>query len=119
MSRALLDALAAHGMGVADFRQAVEDCIDQDVNERPPQSGQHYKAFAVYPRKPGPTTLAIGHREGEMRVVDLLRDGLTVAQAAELTKAYGINTITGAENDEDDTALHAIAGLINLLQELP
>jgi hypothetical protein len=117
MSNALQEALAAYGMSAADFREAFAACMDKDVTERPPQPGQRYRAFVVHPSKPGPQTLAIGHREGEKRVVDLLRDGLTIAQAAELVKAYGIMQVTGAADDEDDKALHAIAGVVSLLQD--
>ena len=85
--------------------------------ERPPQPGQHYRAFVVHSSKPGPQTLAIGHREGEEYLVDLLRDGLTIAQAAELMKAYGIKQVTGATNDEDDKMLHAVAGVVRLLRD--
>ena len=117
MSKALLDALAYHGMTVRDFKSAWTNYVDENVTERPPKLGQHYKAFVVHPRKPGPQTLAIGHREDEQYVVDLLRDGLTIAQAAELVKAYGINKVTGDESDGDNTTmLQAVAGLVNILQ---
>jgi hypothetical protein len=115
MSKVLLEALAAHGTSIEDFRAAVGACTDGP--ERAPQPGQRYQAFVVHPSKPGPQTLAIGHREGEKFIVDLLRDGLTIAQAAELVKAYGLEQVTGAANDDDDKALHAIAGVIRLLQD--
>ncbi len=84
--------------------------------ERPPQPGLHYKAFVVvHPQHQ--LTLAIGHRDSEKYVVDLIRDGLTVDQSEELTKAYGINSITCAVNTEDDTVLHALAGVVNELQD--
>jgi hypothetical protein len=103
-------------MSAADFREAFTACIDQNVTERRPQPGRRYRAFVVHPSKPGPQILAIGHCEGEKIVVDLLRDGLTIAQAAELVKAYGIERVTGAENDDDDSMLHAIAGVVSLLR---
>jgi hypothetical protein len=117
MNKALQEAIAAHGMSVTDFREAFEACMDKDTTERSPQPGQRYRAFVVHPSRPGPQTSAIGHREGEKCVVDLLRYGLTIAQAAELVKAYGIEQVTGAANDEDDKGLHAIAGVISLLQD--
>jgi hypothetical protein len=118
-SKALLDALAAHGTSITDFRQAWEDCTDKDVTERPPQPGLHYKAFVVHPSKPGPQTLVIGHCEDDKVVIDLMRDGLTIAQAAELVKIYDINTVTGGVNDDDDTMLHAVAGVVDELSNNP
>jgi hypothetical protein len=115
MSKALQEALAAYG--ATDFREVFAACMDKGTTERPPKPEQRYRAFVVHPSKPGPQTLAIGHREGEKVVVDLLRDGLTITQAAELVKGYGIERVTGAANDEDDKALHAIVGVVSLLQE--
>lgn len=117
MSEALRSALAAHGMSTADLCQAVEASTDQDVTERPPQPGLSYRAFVVHPSRPSPQTLAIGHREADRFVVDLLRDGLAIAQVVELVKAYSIDQVTGAENDENDNLPHAIAGVVSLLRD--
>ncbi len=116
MSQALLKALAQHGMSVGDLRRDWENCVDKDVTERPPRPGITYKAFVVHPRRPGPQTLAIGHCEGDTRVVDLLRDRLTIAEAVELCKAYGIDKVTGQELDDPGVNLiEATAGLISVL----
>jgi hypothetical protein len=104
------------------LRDAIERCVDHGVTERPPVPGQRYVAFVVHPRKPAPivfVTLVVAHREGDMRVVDLARDGLTVEQAAELVKAYGIDQVTGADDEGDSSfsLAHAVAGAIYLLRE--
>jgi hypothetical protein len=118
-SKDLLDALAAHGTSITEFRQAWEACTDKDVTERSLQPWRRYKAFVVHPRKPGPQTLAIGHREGDKVVVDLLRDGLTIAQAAELMKIYNINTVTGPVDDDGLPMLHAVTGVVDELSNNP
>jgi hypothetical protein len=69
----------------------------------------------VHPSRPGPQTLVIGHCEDDKVVIDLMRDGLTIAQAAELVEIYNINTVTGAVNDDDDAMLHAVFGVVNEL----
>jgi hypothetical protein len=72
-----------------------------------------YHGFVVHPRQPGPVTLAIAHKAGNKIIVDLCRDGLTVADAANLLKAYSIAKVTGA-NDEGDAMAHATMGAIDL-----
>ena len=89
------------------FSDVIDACVDPGVTDRPPVPGHRYLAFAVHPHQPGPITLAIGHSEGEVRILDLIRDGLTVQQAADLMHAYGIDQVTGAANDN---------GVIYLLQ---
>jgi hypothetical protein len=116
-SKAFRDAFIASGDSVSDFQKHLAECMPEGAKERRPQPGLRYKAFAVHPSKPGPTTLVIGHREGEMRIIDLMREGLTIAQGAELAEAYGIDTIVDAVNDEDDALLHALAGVVNELQD--
>jgi hypothetical protein len=95
----------------------ISDCTDHSVTERPPVSGLRYVAFAVHPRAPGPVTLAIAHRDGDNRILDLLRDGLTIAQSAALLQAYGIGEVVGAEDDDGLNLAHAALGAINLLGE--
>jgi hypothetical protein len=98
-------------------QSTLEQCVDQGVTERPPVAGKHYVAFIVHPRHPGPVTLAIAHREGEMRVLDLVRDGLTIQQARDLAHAYDIHQVTGIGNDDDGRNLAlAVAGALSLLQ---
>ena len=98
-------------------------CIDHGVTERPPVAGQSYAAFAVHPRiytqGINLVVLAIGHRRGEKFIIDLVRDGLTVPQACDLLKAYGIDTVTGADDEGDSSVnlAHAVAGVISVLQE--
>jgi hypothetical protein len=101
------------------FDKMIEACVDHGVTERPPMPGQRYAGFAVHPRKPVPVVLAIAHQDGERFVIDLLRDGLTIEQAANLLKAYGIYTVTGADDEGDSRTshAHAVAGVIGVLQE--
>jgi hypothetical protein len=66
--------------------------------ERRPIPGVVYHGFIVHPRQPGPVTVAIAHKAGEKIVLDLCRDGLTIADAANLMKAYNITKVTGANN---------------------
>ena len=89
------------------------------VTERPPLAGQSYVAFVVHPRQPGPSTLAIAHRQGDQYVIDLCRDGLTIQQAADLVKAYGISKVTGADGEGDSSVslAHAVCGVISLLRD--
>jgi hypothetical protein len=98
-------------------KPVIDACIDHGV--RPPVAGWHYAAFAVHPRQPGPVVLAIGHRCGEKIVIDLVRDGLTVPQACDLLKAYGINTVTGADDEGDGSVslAHAVAGVVHVLRD--
>ena len=102
----------------AMLREAFEGCVRED-GELPPVEGFSYVAFVVHPRQPGPLALAIAHKDGDRFVVDLCRDGLTVQQAADLAKAYGISEVTGADDEGDDSVslAHAVCGAINLLQE--
>jgi hypothetical protein len=102
-----------------NLREAIEACVNPGVTERPPVPGQSYAAFVVHPRAPGPTTLAIAHREGDKFVVDLVRDGLTIQQAADLVKAYGISQVTGADDEGDSSVslAHAVCGVISLLRD--
>jgi hypothetical protein len=99
------------------LREAIEACVEPGVTERPPVSGQFYAAFVVHPRAPGPTTLAIAHCEGDKYVVDLVRDGLTIQQAADLVKAYGIGEVTGADDDGVGSLGQAVCGVISLLRD--
>src|SRR5262249_4981983 len=98
----------------------IEACVERGVSERRPVAGQRYAGFAVHPRKPGPIVLAIAHQDGGgMFVIDLLRDGLTFQQAADLLKTYGIDTVVGADDEGDSSVslAHAVAGVISILKK--
>jgi hypothetical protein len=96
-------------------REAIEAAVTPGVTERRPIPGVRYHGFVVHPRQPGPVTLAIAHRAGEKIVVDLCREGLTIADAANLAKAYDIAELTGATDDGDGlTMAHATLGAIHL-----
>lgn len=97
--------------------EAIEACTTKGVTERPPVPGQSYVAFAVHPSQPGLVVLAIAHREGTQRVVDVIRERITITDAAALLRRYGVAGVTGAESEGDgDDILHAVAGAIWLLQ---
>lgn len=95
------------------MRKAIGAAITPGVTERRPIPGVVYHSFVVHPRQPGPVTLAIAHKAGEEIILDLCRDGLTTADAANLLKAYSIAKVTGA-NDEGDALAHAAMGAIDL-----
>jgi hypothetical protein len=80
------------------LRKAIKSATTPGVTERRPIPGVVYHGFIVHPRQPGPVTVAIAHKAGEKIVLDLCRDGLTIADAANLMKAYNITKVTGANN---------------------
>lgn len=83
-------------------RGTVEGAVRAGPLELPFTSGHHYAAFAD-PSGGGPDgfTLAIGHREGERVIVDVLRErkrlapGAVVVEYAALLKTYGIARVMG------------------------
>jgi hypothetical protein len=96
-----------------DLRKAIDAAITPGVSERRPVPGVVYHGFVVHPRQPGPVTLAIAHKAGDKIILDLCRDGLTIADAANLAKAYRITKLTGAI-DEGEALAHATMGAIDL-----
>ena len=78
------------------FRDALDSAITPGVTERPP------------------VTLAIAHVEGHDRVLDVIRDGLTIDESAALLRRYGIDSIVGAEDAGDGLNLaHAALGALH------
>ena len=84
-------------------REVVEACVDLPVRERPRGSGTSYTAF-VDPSggSSDSMTLAIGHREGDVAVLDVIREQKppfspedVVTEFPELLKSYGILTVSG------------------------
>jgi hypothetical protein len=43
------------------------------------------------------------------------RDAVSVAEAADVLKRYGISRVSGGVGDESDALAHAVAGVVNLL----
>jgi hypothetical protein len=85
------------------LREAVEACVALDVRERAPISSVRYYGF-VDPSggSADSMTLAVGHREGDVVVVDALRERrppfspeAVVAEFSELLKSYRVSKITG------------------------
>jgi hypothetical protein len=101
----------------ASLQDAIKRCVG-DYTELPPVPGRHYAAFVVHPRSPGPLVLAIAHKEGGQFVVDLVRGGLTLPQAAKLVTAYGIGRVAVADDEGDSSfsLAHAVAGSIEVLR---
>ena len=104
------DAEAARAEYLAEFRSDIASFVDADLiadctrpkpRELPPVTGVQYIAFAD-PAGGGADefTLAIGHRDGDAAVIDLVqgRKGSPagiVAEFAQVLDRYGINRITG------------------------
>jgi len=84
-------------------REAVEVCIAWDVRERAPMQSVRYYAFVDPSGGSGDSmTLAVGHRERDVVVLDALRERRppfspedVVAEFAALLKSYRISKITG------------------------
>jgi hypothetical protein len=84
-------------------REAVEACMTLDVRERAPMQSVRYYAFAdPSGGRADSMTLAIGHREKDVVVVDALRERKppfspedVVSKFAKLLKGYHISKITG------------------------
>jgi hypothetical protein len=94
------------------------DAIDKGVTERPPVVGMSYAAFEVHAARQGNLLgMAIAHRDGDRFVVDVVRQNISIADAAAVLKRYGIAEVTGAVGSKDDALAHAVAGAINLLQQ--
>lgn len=83
--------------------EVVEACIARGRYERPRQSGITYRAF-VDPSggSNDSMTLAIGHREGDMAIVDAVRERkppfspeAVVSDFCILLKEYGLREVTG------------------------
>jgi hypothetical protein len=104
------DPLRATSEYLAQFRadletfvapEAVEACIEPGVRERPPVRGVRYSAF-IDPSggRQDSMTLAIGHREGEVAVLDLVREVKppfspqdVVADFAQGLRVYGVSVV--------------------------
>ena len=84
-------------------REVVEACVSIGVLERPRIANTRYKAF-VDPSggSNDAMTMALGHREGDRIVLDLIRERkppfspeATVAEFCETLRRYGVSTVTG------------------------
>jgi hypothetical protein len=103
--RAMAEWSAQFRVDVESFvsREAVHLCVALDVHERAPMSSVRYYGF-VDPSggSADSMTLAVGHREGDVVVLDALRERKpafspedVVSEFAELLKSYRITKITG------------------------
>ena len=106
------DHASASAEYLAEFRrdieafvslEAVEACVSAGVLERPRVSGKAYSAF-VDPSggSADAMTLAIAHKEGEVVVLDAVRERkppfspeAVVVEFAKTIKAYGLASVTG------------------------
>lgn len=84
-------------------KEAVEGCVSSGIFERPHLSDFEYVAF-VDPSggSADSMTLAVGHHENEVAVVDAIRERKppfspedVVAEFAAVLKSYGIDSVTG------------------------
>lgn len=83
--------------------EAIESCIDDGVLERPRIDGARYVGFCDPSGGSADSmTLAIGHKEGEVAVIDCLREirppfspEATTAEFAAVLKSYGLRTVIG------------------------
>jgi hypothetical protein len=95
---------------------AVEASVDRGVKERPPVAGILYAAFAVHPPEPGNLlALAVAHCGDDKYIVDVIKDDISVVDAAAVLHSYGVTQVTGDVGDEADALAHAVAGVVNLL----
>ena len=104
-ARAAAEWSAQFRVDVESFvsREAVDLCVALDVHERAPMSSVRYYGF-VDPSGGSADSmiLAVGHREGDVVVLDALRERKpafspedVVSEFAELLKSYRITKITG------------------------
>jgi hypothetical protein len=95
---------------------AVESCVDKGVTERAPGDGVSYAAFGVhYPRGTVLLAMAIGHLDGEMRVIDLTREDIDIEAASSILKRYRVPKIVCSDDVDDTPLAHAVAGVCWLL----
>jgi len=103
--RAMAEWSAQFRVDVESFvsREAVHLCVALDVHERAPMSSVRYYGF-VDPSggSADSMTLAVGHREGDVVVLDALRERKpafspedVVSEFAELLKSYRVTSISG------------------------
>lgn len=98
------------------FVDAVESCVDKGVKERAPVDGVSYAAFGVhYPHGTVLLAMAIGHLDGEMRVIDLTREDIDIEEASSILKRYRVEKIVCADDVDDTPLAHAVAGVCWLL----
>jgi hypothetical protein len=103
--RAMAEWSAQFRIDVESFvsREAVHLCVALDVRERAPMSSVRYYGF-VDPSggSADSMTLAVGHREGDVVIVDAIRERKppfspedVVSEFAELLKSYRVTRISG------------------------
>jgi hypothetical protein len=103
--RAMAEWSAQFRVDVESFiaREALEACVAIDVRERSPVPGVRYRAF-VDPSggSADSMTLAIGHREKDVVVIDAVRERRppfspedVVAEFAALLKSYRVSRVVG------------------------
>ena len=84
-------------------REVVEALVALGVYERPPAAGIRYKAFADPSGGSADAfTLAVAHREGDLIVLDAIREQVppfapesVVAEYAEVLRSYGCRVVVG------------------------
>jgi hypothetical protein len=96
---------------------ALERCTDKGVTERAPVKGVEYFAFVVHSNSAQTICLglAIAHCRGNTFVLDLVRENISIADAATLLQRYGISQVSGARGDTAHALAHAVAGAMSLM----
>ena len=91
------------GLAMLFDPDAITDCVADGVRERAPSDGLSYEAFCdPSGGRRDAFTVGIGHRDGDIAVLDVLRawpapfnPASVIAEAAELLKRYAVRTVTG------------------------
>jgi len=100
------------------WRDRVTQASTRGETELPPVVGRTYAAFAVTPPESGDLlALVVAHRGDGKIVVDLAREDLTIAEASQVLRRYGVSDVAGAVDDGSDASARATAGAIFLLRE--
>jgi hypothetical protein len=95
------------------------ELLDEGVMERLPVAGISYAAFSVHPLRPGNLlALAVAHRDDRKYeyIIDVVREDISIADAAAVLGRYGISQLVGDVGGEHEAVGHAVAGVIKLLQ---
>jgi hypothetical protein len=95
----------------------LDACVDEGVTERPPVESLPHVAFVVHPSQSGNLlAMAITHYADDKFILDLIREDISIADAAGVLKRYGISRVTGAESDGDLDLAHAVSGVFSVLR---
>lgn len=96
---------------------AIDRCTDWGVTERSPIEGQSYVTTVAHPpTRFSPVALAIAHYDGNYYIVDLVRESISVKDAASILKRYNIDEVNGVFDDDDTALASAVCAAISKLR---